>query len=389
MKWLGYREVKLSAIVVDAADVRARMKAPHVAELAVDIKARGGDPIHAPTVRAGKMTLLCGRDRFAALSMLKARRIWAHVVECDDTEAKELELAENIYRRADNRSELIAQLVALKEQQIRAVAENKGGTVSQLAPQTVTANARKEVARAAGVSTAAVRKAQQRAAGAAAKDSDGSAGHGAAGEPPTGPLMPLETPGAVAPKPTIDLLGIPEDAVGQHLLRGAAEQQRIIDETDQLLRRAQFVLAGLRDAGYSPARAGDIKAQVQRVASLVRGGRPVALCPYCKGATGDGSCDSTGLATKDEFDRAPAELKDPANPRVAHKGQFVPWTREFLTSGVSAARTSTESKLATKPAKATEEKPRKLTIELPDGTTYDPEEPWSPPGDIGDEGVPF
>src|SRR6185295_13430223 len=130
MRWVGYEQIRIASIHVDAANIRKRTKAAHVAELAGDIRARGEEPIHAPTVRGSDRRLLCGRDRIAALMVLKVKKIWCHVVDCTDAEARELELAENIYRRADNRAELIAELVNLKEQQLRADAKREGVTVS-------------------------------------------------------------------------------------------------------------------------------------------------------------------------------------------------------------------------------------------------------------------
>ena len=131
MKWLGYKQVSLKSIRVDMPDIKRRMKAEHVEELARDIRARGDEPIQAPTIRAKTSALVCGRDRYSATLLNGSKKLWVHVVECTDREAEELELAENIYRRADNRAELLARLVQLQKQKIRAEEkEATGNTVA-------------------------------------------------------------------------------------------------------------------------------------------------------------------------------------------------------------------------------------------------------------------
>jgi hypothetical protein len=53
MKWLGYRQIALKSIVVDAPDIRLRMKQPHVIELAANIQKHGEEPANAPSIRGG------------------------------------------------------------------------------------------------------------------------------------------------------------------------------------------------------------------------------------------------------------------------------------------------------------------------------------------------
>jgi hypothetical protein len=317
MKWFGYRQIALKSIIVDAPDIRAREKAAHVAELASDIRTRGEEPIHAPTVRAGSNTLLCGRDRFAALRTLKAKKLWVHVVDCDETEARELELAENIYRRADNRSELIAQLVSLKEQQLKSAEQagmtrRAGVTVSQLAPQTIKAQARREVARAAGVTTAAVRQAEVRSARAKGVARDG---HGAAGEPLTGDqLLPHETPvpGGNLERPCIDLLGTPrEHAEADGLLEECSAIQAAIDEADKYMRLALAATKPLETTLFTNGEQQEIRREIQRVGSLVRSKRPGSICPWCKGLAQQipecGGCRNDRWVSAERAATAPVE----------------------------------------------------------------------------------
>lgn len=338
MNWLGYRQVRIASIHVEAADIKKRTKAAHVAELAGDIRARGEEPIHAPTIRAKDRKLLCGRDRVAALLCLKVKKIWCHVVECDDKEAKELELAENIYRRADNRSELIAQLVSLKEQQIaaqRAAAEP--GTVSQAPYAQPRAIARKAVAKAAGISPAAVRKAEQRAA-----KNDSGAGPGRAGtETPSearresaASSSPEDMTGSggaagatqeedVQPL-TLDLLGLGVDDDGARAVMDlAVGEQAAIDDADKHLRLAQSALSRFSLAVVQQ----ELKEQVRRVASMVRAARPEAICPWCKGLPQIAKCEpchTLGWVTAEKRERAPKELRE-GPPMVAIDGVFYPY----------------------------------------------------------------
>jgi len=308
MKWEGYRQVKLASIHTDWSEIKRRMKSPHVKELAADIAAAGDEPIHAPTIRAQGKRLLCGRDRLAAALLNKRSRIWVHVADCDDDEAKGLELRENIYRRpVANRAEMLAELVALKEQHLRAAAES--GDMSPLprgaSDQTVKAEARKQVARAAGITPASVKKAEQRAADKAEAD----------------PFAPV---GEVASEwiPNLKLLGVPGDDA-RALCELAAPRQAAIDEADKHLRLAQAALKRVeQDTAMQ-----QLYADVHRVASRVRSCRPEMICPWCKNvpalrATCSG-CQMAGYVSEEQGRGAPRELVDTNfAPLVAVNGAF-------------------------------------------------------------------
>jgi ParB-like chromosome segregation protein Spo0J len=309
MKWQGYRQIKLSSLHLDVPDIRRRSKAAHVVELAGDIAAAGEEPIHAPTIRGKDKRLLCGRDRVAALITLKSKRAWVHVVDCTDTEAKQLELRENIYRRpVANRSEMIAELVSLKEQQIQAHREEEGVTVSPAPQHSAKAEARREVARAAGMTPASVKRAEMRAN---AKEAD--------------PFAPAAA-GEVAPAfvPNLKLLGVPIEHVRQ-LCELAAPRQAAIDEADKHLRLAQ---AALKRAEHD-TQMQQLYADVHRVASRVRSCRPEMICPWCKGvpalvATCSG-CQMAGYVSEEQGRNCPPELLGDADPVVVVNGQLVPY----------------------------------------------------------------
>lgn len=269
MKWLGYRTVAIKSIVVDAADIRRRMKEARVKELSENIAAHGSEPIQAPTVRMPGKKLLCGRDRIAALLVLGRARVDVHQVECDDTEARELELSENLYRRIDNRADLLAELVSLKEQQLRANIEltqsagGRFGHLSQPSDQTIKAEARRQVARDTGETREGVKRAEKYAKERAAQEAE---------SPP--PPAPAEQP-----FPTnLNVLGV-EDSSTKTICKFARPAQDAIDEADKYLRLAVAALKPIELTGLGT----ELRDQIQRVGELVRTRRPAALCPWCKG----------------------------------------------------------------------------------------------------------
>lgn len=303
----GYKQVAFKSIMMDVADIRARSKRAHITELAANIRETLGEPIHSPTVRVPGNVLLCGRDRMAALLLLKAKKFWVRQVECSDSEARELELAENAYRRpVENRAEMIAEMVQLRTAAIKSesvVTEEQGRTVSLPAENAVKAKARKEVARAAGVSVAAVKKAEQRAK--AAKE-----------EAPAEPA---------APEPaTLDLLFVDDDGARaiMHLARG---DQEAIDKADKLLQRAQAALNGLTANALQQ----QLYADVHRVASRVRSHRPEFICPWCKGLPDlledCQPCLSLGYVSHEIAGRAPPELRTADPPLVMIHGKAWPY----------------------------------------------------------------
>lgn len=318
MKWLGYKRVAFKTIRCDVADIKRRSKQPHVGDLANNIREHGEEPIHAPAVRMPGRKLLAGRDRLAALSTLKAARLWVHLVECSDAEAREIELSENLYRRADNRTALIAQLSKLTEQRLRAVTAAEGGTLSQAPQHSPKAEARRQVARAAGMSPAGVRKAEQRAA--AAEES-------AAGESGDVPLSSEPAGAAAEPAFTynLEVYGC-KDASTEAVCNFARPVQEAIDEADKHLRRA---LAALKPIELSKL-GQELRAQVHRVGDLMRSERPHAICPWCKGLPKAmigicAGCSGIGYVSAEKRLRAPRECFFIDPPIVMIDGREYPY----------------------------------------------------------------
>src|SRR5689334_5170771 len=167
LRWLGYKQVGVNTIVLPS-DVKRRMKAPHVIELAKSIAELGEEPIHAPTIANRTRKLIAGRDRMAALLINGVKSCWVRMVEGTPQELADLEVDENLHRRQDNRDELIARRVAKVEGQIEA--EIEAGQLPDTAsgnagrPKSARGQARERVARELGTTPEAVRAAETRAA---------------------------------------------------------------------------------------------------------------------------------------------------------------------------------------------------------------------------------
>jgi hypothetical protein len=333
MKWLGFREVAVKSLHVDAVDTKRRQALQHVKDLAEDIRGHGGEPIHAPTVREGSKALLCGRDRFAATLLNGAKKLWVHMVECDDQEAKELELAENIYRRADNRAELIASLVKLREQHLRAQDDAKraaGEKVSNRTQDSPIARARKEVAKAAGISPRTVEDHQRRA---------------------------NETPGF--PGAQIAQLGeltddaLPKDFRSFGLETTQVQRAQVATAREHLadmegdVRHLMRTLADLETLGYvAPAHVQAIRTAAQTLGHAVREAVPAGLCWYCKARPelkeNCAGCGGTGFVGRHAGDHVPAELKRTDVVHVAVNGELVPLAAH--ASGAPVARPAKNGK---------------------------------------------
>jgi hypothetical protein len=328
MKWSGasYKRLLVRSIICDVADIKRRMKQQHVIDLAADIEAAGGDPIHAPTIRESDHKLICGRDRMAALMINKAKRAWVHVAECDDAEAAQLERRENLYRRHMEKGEFakaLAELIELKKQALRAAQERHTETQENSAsedPTTpqfekkITAAARKEIARESGRKTHSIRVAQARAAEPA---------------PPPEPELTEETAGGKIELPpgfkTFDLdvplasrSVIAETAVW--LGDWAQTMNGLLRELTEMEKKGPYAVA--------PAHIQKIRDAFQGAGHAVREAIPASLCFYCKAqpaATPNCSaCGGTGVVGRHGGDNVPPEAKLVGEKaRIALGGKWV------------------------------------------------------------------
>lgn len=385
MKWVGHKLIKASSVRMDVADIRRRMKEPNVIAMAESIARYGGEPMQSPTVRAESLTLIAGRDRMAALAILKAKKVTIRLVDCTDAEAAELEIVENAHRRGEDRTALLAKLAEMREAALTEEAKGGSDTPLQAASkQTIRAVARKQAAQIAGVSPERVKKAQA----AVKKDS----AH--ASEAPTPPSRAAED---AAPEPllpaNIDTLGLPWEEGPTYVAGEAcAEAQAIIDAVDRLLRQAQGMMKrvpelheGLRQELY---------ADLHRVADRIRAAKPASLCPWCKGLAQQikvcGGCHGARFVTAEKAKNAPRELREGIDglPVVAvngayyeyavvaaHPGAYHPPGKDWRND--HAAQDRGEKARAG----------RRITIELADGERFVP--PSEGPYSDDDDGTPI
>jgi hypothetical protein len=344
VRWLGYKQLATGSVVLDMPDIKRRMKAPHVAALSEDAAQAGNEYIHAPTVRGSDRRLVCGRDRMAGALLKKRKRMWLHLVEATDQEIAELEERENIYRRHSDgeRAQSLARLVELQKQKIRADEKAASGdnvptsgTASKTpkSEQTVTSEARKAVARAAGVSPAAVKQAEKRAAAAKSEEA-------------------TEQMEAEAPLPLPDGFNAFDLEVSKQSVAAIRNASDLLKDCDQMLRK---VLHWLTDAKknrelISEANAQKIKERVEQAGHAIRDAIPASLCYFCKSLdalkAACPACGSMGVVGRHGGDNVPPELKTAGDKaRVAVNGKFV------LVGAAENASVGAEAEPA-KPAKS-------------------------------------
>src|SRR6185312_7321887 len=190
-----------------------------------------------------------------------------------------LELTENIYRRADNRAELLARLVQLQKQKIRAEEkEATGNTVAGAGgasrppkhEKTVTKEARAAVARAAGVSPVAVKRAEERAAAAKAEEAE------APDETEQEGAIVYELPEGFN---TFGLI------VSQDEIREIENITLVLGDWDKANRRTLGHLTDIEKAGgaaLAPTHAQKIRERLQAAGHAIRDAIPASLCYFCK-----------------------------------------------------------------------------------------------------------
>lgn len=169
MKTYGFHQLGIEAIQYDEQDIAERQKTQRVIELAASRKAIAINPI---TVASGK--LVAGRDRLAADLLNGERAVWCHVVtECSATDLLRMEVEENVRRRdVTDRNQQIANLAKAIEAEITSKAPGNSKPKRPGRPVTPKGEARAAVAKVAGVTPEAVRRAETRAAAKAERVSE-------------------------------------------------------------------------------------------------------------------------------------------------------------------------------------------------------------------------
>lgn len=320
MQWQGSRDIPIAELIYNRQDIAERQQTARVAELAASMRRLGGEPIQPLTVQDVTNLLIAGRDRLAACLMLKLETVPCRVAdEFTARELLEVEVEENVRRRTDDRDLLLSRLVEETAKEKASKAPGLSKPPAKGRPVTAKGSARAEVAKLAGTTPEAVRRAETRAA--------------AKTEPPK--------PVVVAPFLAdfgvgwIAQLDAEATRVAQHLSTAAkalARAQAAFTEATEALGQ----LYG--DAGHYTAvkpflaDASRLREQTHRLAGQVRGQVPTTLCPYGKGTcTKDcPACRGLQWATADqEAAQVPAELlREGADAMVSNgAGGFEPFAK--------------------------------------------------------------
>lgn len=333
MKWLGTKRILIKSIALPG-NFAATRAAPRITELATLVRRTDG-PIHHPVVEAATKKLLAGHDRIAALLALKEKHVEVRLWEGTPQEFREIQVIENLGRRADDPNALTAELVRIEAGIVRDEAIESGDP--EPSEQTVKGEARKRVASAKGVTPDAIKTAEKRAAS-----------KGGSQEPPARRVNPAksDTSGSTdgvnselteEEKDAGGKVDLPDSFNTFGLVVPLASRSAILETIGQLSdwdkqlqellrqltfieKRGVFVIAGVH--------IDRIREQVRNAGHAVRDAIPASLCFYCKAQPSSTpncpACGGTGVVGRHGGDNVPPELKlggDKA--RVAVDGKFV------------------------------------------------------------------
>ncbi len=316
MKWLGYQQKRVSSLKLPGS-LAARKKLPHVIELAADIRELGDEPINAPVFSKGG-EIIAGRDRVAALLLNKAKRCWVRIADATPAERRALEASENLFRRIDNRNELIAARVAALAEGIAAQRQTVT-TVTEGPNRRDVAEARAKVARQVGVTPGAVRQAEHRA-----KDIPSPVFRGNDTEVARGGEAAIFQP----PPNAVQARGCPIDTFDVEV--SAAFHERVsavwgvLEKVNHSLVNAQTELAKLKGSpDFSGALWQRLKAEIHTAAYNTRAARPALVCLYCRDPDGVAllrdncnGCNKLGWLIEEQRAMVPRELLAKGAPPV-------------------------------------------------------------------------
>lgn len=340
MKFLRTGKVKIAALALPG-DWRARLASEHVRDLARSVDELA--LIHRPTVRDGDNAIITGRDRIAAMHLLGHEVIDVDVFTATDHEVQLAIIVENLRRRVDNRDKLLADLADLYRRfetqpaEVVVQPEQQSKPGRKKAPTTV---AREKAAAAAGVTTEAVRAAENREKARHAELTPEAA----------------EVPAA----PWADVAGA-------------------LDAIDRLLVQAKTLLTKLTTAHPRQVERFPVHAARTALAdatTLLRGMRPHSACPYCvKYLGGDywcPACHGSLWITADQAAQVPKDLKDLPAPTAGEKS--------VVAKAVAVSMTESAPSPVRREPGVRKERKKKLDVRLKDEagneTTVDP---WGDP----------
>lgn len=311
MRVLSLSDVAIARVNLPG-DLRQRMNDESVVAMAESMNVAG--LIQEPCVRKSDMRIIAGRDRFAAALRLGWTNIRVKLVECSDEEADLWELEENVVRRnvvGETRDKLVIKAVAARERALKRVAAEAEAKRGPGRPETAKGRARKEVAERLGIKPESVRQAEIRAR----KRAEKSAAY--QNTIPAPQHRPADTQDPTPPAaPELDDFGVMLDAEFSGLL---VISQQEMDKARATVDRARAILAkGGELTGIQARRWRRASEALDEARELVKGLRPISLCPYCKGQTelveGCAYCEGTAIRCRAQReDKLPAELlqRDP------------------------------------------------------------------------------
>lgn len=306
---------RLSTVKLDRlclpGDFKARLASPHVKALS-----ESGDIIQPPSVRREGMSVICGADRIAAMSLRGQTEVEVFIVDVDEQEAERMRIVENLHRRADNQDALKGALVELElrraetaratewggeEEEETTQPVNTGrGDLKPGRPKTPVGLAREAAAAAIGTTPEAIRSAEKRVkAGAQQADAGLRATVSSAAAPP--PLPGADIAAAL-------------DEIDRHLMAAVRAVTQLAKGHPELTER--FDVQGL-------------KWKLQReVAPGFRAMRPQRECPYCKAVPGITdtcpACRGSNWLAMDQLNGIPPELERKGKDAgVFDSGEFI------------------------------------------------------------------
>jgi hypothetical protein len=308
VKWLASKRIAIKSIVLPG-NFAATKAAARIAELATSIRESDG-PIQPPVVEASTMRLISGHDRIAALLTLREKHVEVRMWEGSEQERRIMQIDENLFRRNDDRTALIAERVRLEAGEIIQSASDEAGT-SVPPMQSVKSEARKKVAAKAGIKPASVKKAEQRAAAAEVEKEEQPAP-------------------AVAPLPDgFNAFGLPVSTEHRERVAALAAQLAAWERmTTALLTELARVEKIANPPLLSHQAVESIRDKARALGHVVREAIPTSLCFYCKNddrAVCDcPACGATGLVGRHAGDNVPPELKTSGQAaRIALDGRFI------------------------------------------------------------------
>lgn len=290
MKQPVVKKLPLASVVLPGNFAVTRA-ADRIGELAASMEEHGVFSLPVVAWDGSRWKLIAGHDRVAAMMRSKTKQALFVVVTGDERALRRLSVAENLYRRHDDKAELLRLIDDERAAAEADLADTRPVSNPPHRPKTAKGVARDRVAKAAGKSPEAIRKQEQRAR--AKDDPKEDRGGAEAGEAPTS--APVATDELLAgyrlTENGFDLLNSAPDLTWLLRLEDAIAS---IDEADKHLRLAQGQVTQLVMAGFPNALQQRLKEEVHRAAVVVRQARPIMVCPFppCRDAPSAADCNA-------------------------------------------------------------------------------------------------